>query len=234
MAYTTLLMDADETLLDFKRSEGFALSSTLERYGHTMTADIQHAYHEINRLLWQQLERGLLMRARLKVQRFEELFAYMGVDGIDAATFNNEYMQTLGTRGFMLDGALDLLKELSASYDIHIITNGTASVQHTRLADSGMLAYVKHVFISEEVGADKPSPRFFEHVLQALGQPDKRDLLIIGDSPTSDIRGGMLSGIDTCWFNPDKAACPDGIMPTMQVSSYQELRNVLGQFRSFQ
>jgi FMN phosphatase YigB (HAD superfamily) len=90
-----------------------------------------------------------------------------------------------------------------------------------------MLPYVKQVFISEEVGADKPSPLFFEHVLQALGQPDKRELLIIGDSPTSDIRGGMLSGIDTCWFNPDGAVCPDGITPTMQVSSFEELRAVL-------
>ncbi|MBQ3094499.1 MAG: YjjG family noncanonical pyrimidine nucleotidase [Clostridia bacterium] len=227
MAYTTLLMDADETLLDFKRSEGFALSTTLARYGYTMTDEIQHAYHEINRLLWQQLEQGLILRARLKVQRFEELFRFMGVDNVDAATCNDEYMHTLGTRGFMLDGALDLLKELSVSYDIHIITNGTASVQHTRLADSGMLPFVKQVFISEEVGADKPSPRFFEHVLQALGQPDKRDLLIIGDSPTSDIRGGMLSGIDTCWFNPDGNVCPDGIVPTMQVTSFEELRAVL-------
>ncbi len=227
MRYTTLLMDADETLLDFCRSEGFALSDTLAKYGITMTPAIQHAYHEINRSLWQQLERGEILRERLKVQRFEELFDRIGADGIDAAAFNEQYMTTLGTRGFMLDGALELVQTLSQRYRICIITNGSASVQHTRLADSGMLPYVNGVFISQEIGADKPSPVFFNAVLDALGNPDKRELLIIGDSLTSDIRGGCLSGIDTCWYAPHGDMPPADIEPTYIVRSFGELLSLL-------
>ncbi|MBE6763067.1 MAG: noncanonical pyrimidine nucleotidase, YjjG family [Ruminococcaceae bacterium] len=227
MRYTTLLMDADETLLDFCRSEGFALSDTMEKHGITMTPEIQHTYHEINRLLWQQLERGEIVRSRLKVQRFEELFEAIGASHIDAASFNEQYMQTLGTRGFVLDGAVGLVKALSEHYRICIITNGTASVQHTRLADSGLLPYINGVFISQEIGADKPSVAFFDAVLAALGHPDKSELLIIGDSLTSDIRGGLLSGIDTCWFAPNGGEPPSDIAPLYTVRSYDELLSML-------
>ncbi len=227
MKYTALLMDADETLLDFCRSEGFALSDTLAKHGITMTAEMQSAYHRINRLLWQQLERGEIVRERLKVQRFEELFETIGAVGMDAAAFNEQYMMTLGKRGFLLDGALELVKTLSQHYRICIITNGTASVQHTRLADSGLLPYVDGVFISQEIGADKPSPVFFDAVLSALGDPDKRELLVIGDSLTSDIRGGLLSGIDTCWYAPHGEMPPTDILPTYTVRSYTELLSML-------
>ena len=227
MAYSILLMDADETLLDFRKSEGFALQTALAGHGITMTADIHDRYHEINRVLWQRLERGEIERARLKVQRFEELFAYLGVAHLDAAAFNAEYMTILGTKGFMLDGALELLAELSQHYTVYIITNGSASVQHVRLADSGMLPFVKDVFISEEIGADKPSPAFFEPVLAAIGNPDKRELLVIGDSLTSDIRGGNNVGIDTCWYAPHGEEAPADITPTVTVRSYDELRKFL-------
>ncbi len=225
--YTTLLMDADETLLDFCRSEGFALNDTLSRYGIAMTDAIQETYHEINRLLWQQLERGEIVRERLKVQRFEELFATIGANDIDAAVFNAQYMQTLGTRGFVLDGAVELVRDLSKTYRLCIITNGTASVQHTRLADSGLLPYIHRVFISQEIGADKPSPAFFEAVLSALDHPDRSELLVIGDSLTSDIRGGILSGIDTCWYAPSGQQAPPEIQPTYTVRSFEALRDLL-------
>lgn len=227
MKYTTLLMDADETLLDFCRSEGFALEATLALHGIEMTPSVQSAYHEINRLLWQKLEMGEIRRERLKVQRFEELFDVIGAVGIDAAQFNEQYMQTLGTRGFVLEGAVELVRRLSERFRICIITNGTASVQHTRLADSGLLPYVNGVFISQEIGADKPSPVFFDAVLTALGNPDKHELLIIGDSLTSDIRGGLLSGIDTCWFAPHGGQAPTDIVPTYVVHSYTELLSLL-------
>ena len=227
MKYKTLLLDADETLLDFCRSEGFALETTLASHGIAMTTAIHETYHEINRLLWQQLERGEILRERLKVQRFEELFESIGAVGINAAAFNEAYMQTLGTKGFLLDGALELVKTLSKSYRLCIVTNGTASVQHTRLADSGFLPYFEYVFISQEIGADKPSPLFFDAVMQTLGYPDKSELLIIGDSLTSDIRGGITAGIDACWYAPHGRVAPPECLPTYTVRSYEELLSLL-------
>ena len=136
-------------------------------------------------------------------------------------------MNILSTKGFMLDGALELLTELSKTYAIYIITNGSASVQHVRLADSGMLPLVRNVFISEEVGADKPSTVFFDRVLEAIGNPDKREILIIGDSLSSDIRGGINVGIDTCWYAPSGEIAPADTQPTVTVRSYDELRKFL-------
>lgn len=226
--YTTLLMDADETLLDFERSEQFALFHTLKaRLGVTLTEEMRLCYHRINATLWRKLERGELTRDRLRTLRFEEWFAACSLAADDAAAFNAEYMQAIGLKGYVLDGALELLEKLSKRYAIHIITNGTACVQHTRLADSGLLPFVDRVFISEEIGADKPSPAFFDYVLSTIGSPLKEEILIIGDSPTSDIRGGMLSGIDTCWFDPHGATLPADIVPTTRVSSYDDLLNLL-------
>ncbi len=225
--YNTLLMDADETLLDFRRSEGYALERTLKAHGVTMTTAIHDDYHAINGTLWKQLETGAITRERLKLERFERLFESVGLRGTDAAAFNAAYMETLGGTGFLLDGALELLQALSASFRICLITNGTASVQHTRLQHSGILPFLSDVFISEEIGADKPSEIFFERVLKALGDPDKSELLVIGDSLTSDIDGGNRIGIDTCWYNPFRAAHPAHITPTVQVASFDELRALL-------
>ncbi len=223
--YDVLLMDADETLLDFRRSEGYALETMLRKHGVTMTPEIHDRYHEINRVLWQQLERGEIVRERLKVVRFEQLFAEINLNGVDAAAFNAAYMQTLSTKGFMLDGALDLLKTLHERYPIYIITNGSASVQHVRLVDSGMLPYVDGVYISEEVGADKPSPVFFDRVCESIGITDRSKALVIGDSLTSDILGGIQSGIDTCWFNP--FGMTTQLSPTYIVSSYEKILEIL-------
>lgn len=227
MSYTILLMDADETLLDFRRSEGFALEHTLQSCGVAMTPAIHDAYHEINRVLWQQLERGEIARSALRTLRFERLFAQIGLQGVDADAFNTAYMQTLGGTGFLLPGALELLRDLHARFKVYLITNGTASVQHTRLAHSGMLPFLHGVFISEEVGADKPSERFFEHVLSSIGSPDKREVLVIGDSLTSDVEGGRRMGLDTCWYAPDPAASANGIEPMYRVASFDELRSLL-------
>lgn len=226
MKYTTLLMDADETLLDFCRSEGYALATTLASHGVAMTPAMQESYHAINATLWQQLERGEITRDRLKVERFERFLLSIGLQ-TDAAAFNAVYMAAIGEKGFVLEGATALLQTLSTRFRIAIITNGTASVQHTRLVDSGLLPFIDDLFISEEVGADKPSTIFFDRVLSALGNPDKSSLLIVGDSLTSDIRGGLLSGIDTCWYNPSHKSHPADITPTMQVGSYDELAAIL-------
>lgn len=223
--YEILLMDADETLLDFRRSEGYALETELKNVGVTMTSAIHDTYHEINRVLWQQLERGDITRDRLKVVRFEQLFAHIGLNGVDAAAFNTAYMQTLSTKGFMLEGAMDCLKALSGRYDVYIITNGSASVQHVRLADSGMLPFVKGVFISEEVGADKPSAVFFDRVCEQIGLDDRSKALVIGDSLTSDMLGGIRSGFDTCWYSP--TAQTTDLPVTYTVDSYEKLLALL-------
>ncbi len=227
MRYSTLLMDADETLLDFCKSEAFALEATFAQYGLGYEPLVRERYHEINRVLWQQLERGEIRRERLKVKRFEDLFSLCGVAHVDASAFNADYMRTLGTRGFMLPGALSFLEDCAKQYDVYIITNGSASVQHTRLKDSGMLPFVRAVFISEEIGADKPSRAFFDYVLDHIRETDKSRLLVIGDSLTSDIRGGRQAGLDTCWYQPDVSCDSGDETPTMRAATYAELRKIL-------
>lgn len=221
--YTTLLIDADETLLDFCRSERKALGEALAAAGIAITEDIYQTYHAVNSRLWKKLETGELLRSRLKVQRFEELFAYIGCTGQNAAAVNENYMQRLACYGFLLDGAMQTVKRLSERYAIYIITNGSACVQHTRLEDSGLLPFVKGVFVSEEVGADKPSKAYFSYVFSHIEECDRQRILVIGDSLTSDIRGGLLAGLDTCWYNPGGFVGRADINPTFEVRSFDEL-----------
>ncbi len=225
--YTTLLMDADETLLDFCRSERKALGEALAQAGIEITDDIYETYHRINRLLWQKLETGELLRSRLKVKRFEQLFAYIGCTDRSPELMNEDYMKRLSRYGFLLDGAKETVEKLSKQYTIYIITNGSTCVQHTRFENSGLLPFIKDVFVSEEVGADKPSRDYFEHVLSHVEESDRERILVIGDSLTSDIRGGVLAGLDTCWYNPRGLAYPKEHAPTFEIRSFEALRKWL-------
>jgi len=202
MRYPIILLDADRTLFDFDKAEACALSETLARCGAPGEAAMAR-YREINHAYWARLERGEIEKSVMLVRRFEDFFGGYGL-APDCAAVNAEYLATLGTFAFLIPGALELCRNLhEKGHRLCIVTNGTAAANQTRLRDSGLEPYFDGVFISEVVGAEKPSPRFFDAVFAALGHPAKDDCIIVGDSLMSDIRGGRQAGIATCWFNPE-------------------------------
>lgn len=223
--YKTLIIDADDTLFDFKASEKMALQITLEGYGVTCDEETYELYRQINMEHWNDLELGKTTQAILKYKRFEDLFNILKVDA-DVEKVADEYLENLSQQGIILDGAHDLVEALSKKYSIYIITNGITSVQRGRFQHASIMAFVKAIVISEEAGANKPNPQIFQYWDSLYGPFERSETLIIGDSLSSDIQGGINYGIDTCWFNPELHET-HLVKPTYTVDSYEAIKNLL-------
>lgn len=225
--YTWLLFDADGTLLDFEKAERSALIAALADHGVTADQAVITTYSAINDAVWKKIETGEFDRANLNRVRFSRLAERFGFT-YDADQLGRDYFACMAKQGHLIDGALELCRALKAHYSLCIITNGTASVQHGRMDGTPLLACMDGFFISQELGAEKPSPAFFDAVAAAIPGFDRARALVIGDSLSSDIAGGIAAGIDTCWYNPAGKTAPAHRTPTYTVSNYDELRALLG------
>lgn len=224
MKYDILLFDADGTLLDFDKAEDEALKQTLLEHGLPYTPAISGRYHEINDSFWKLLEQGKITREFLQARRFAQFLEELGSE-TEPALFNRRYRNNLGKCAHLLPGAFSLCEKLCKRYSMAIVTNGASEVQHRRLAASGLAPLFQKVYISEEIGWQKPDKRFFDFVFSDFPVPDPRRVLIIGDSLTSDVQGGRNAGIDTCWFCPSQSRSSHAA--TYQVSDYRELAELL-------
>ncbi|MBR6708321.1 MAG: YjjG family noncanonical pyrimidine nucleotidase [Clostridia bacterium] len=226
MKYKWLLFDADGTLLDFEKAERISLAEALKSQGIDADEKIISTYSEINAAIWREIERGTFERKNLNVVRFSRLAEYFGFT-LDAARMGEEYFSLMSHQGHLIDGALELCRDLAQYYSLQMVTNGTDFIQHGRLDGTPLLACFSGLFISQEIGAEKPSTAFFDAVERAIPGFDRSRALVIGDSLTSDIAGGINAGIDTCWYNPKGKAAPAGIDITYTVADYAELRHLL-------
>ncbi|MGD0751423.1 MAG: YjjG family noncanonical pyrimidine nucleotidase [Anaerolineales bacterium] len=201
MSYLWLLFDADDTLFDYPLAEAKALRSTFEHFGQVYRSQYLQIYQIFNRLVWEEFERGETSAAELRLNRFRLLFDEIGIP-LYPQDFSQNYLENLAHASDLFPGVADVLKTLSGHYHTAMVTNGLKDVQRPRLQHSAISSFIEKVFISEEMGVAKPAGGFFEAVFREIGFPPKAEVLIIGDSLTSDIQGGISYGIDTCWFNP--------------------------------
>ena len=222
MKYKTVLFDADGTLLDFLKSEDEAVREAMAKNGITPTDAMVHRYSEINLSLWKRLERGEIAKDVLLYHRFE-LFAEEFGFTLDAQKMAQDYMYSLSAKGYVLDGAKELLEKLKDKVEIYIVTNGVAFIQRERYVRSGLQDLILGVFISEEVGCEKPNLQYFEYVAKHIPNFDPEQTLIVGDSLTSDMRGGIDFGIDTCWYNPEQREVPSDMKLTFVASNFDEI-----------
>ena len=220
-----ILFDLDETLLDFKRSESRALSNMLKHIGVEPTEKVISRYSEINKSRWKLLEQGLLTRQQVKESRYEILFAELGVD-YSAAEATAYYEGQLSQKGFMFPDTIRLLETLHGRYRMYIVSNGGSNEQSGRLLDSGIGKYFEDIFISEDAGAEKPSREFFDYCFGRRPEIEADETVIIGDSLTSDIQGGINAGVRTIWFNPDDLQAAD-IHPDYEVKTLMEIPALL-------
>ncbi len=214
MRYDTILLDADGTLLDFARSEREAVGQTMTAFGIDPTEERIRAYSAINDSLWKALERGEIEKQVLLWQRFDLFLTHFGLPGDEARarSMAEHYMHALSQKGYLLEGALELCRALYGKARLYIVTNGVKFIQEGRYAISGLGAYMDGIFISEAVGAEKPSPAYFAYVAEHIPDFDPSRTLMVGDSLTSDIKGGVGYGLDTCWYNPK------GLAPTAELA----------------
>jgi 2-haloacid dehalogenase len=222
--YRIFLFDADETLFDYKKAERTALEAAFAKFCLPFTEQTRRDYREINNGFWKAFERSEVTKEELQRLRFSQLFEKYGVT-CDPDAFNREYLNGLSRGTDLLDGAVSLCRYLfEQGKKLYLITNGISDVQKRRMAHSEIGDYFSGLFISEEIGYAKPHPGYFAAVWSALGNCPKEEILIIGDSLTSDIKGGENAGIDTCWMNPEGAVPDAAIVPTYDIRALEEIR----------
>ena len=226
MRYNTILFDIDGTLMDFKRSEQDALQKTFLDHGYPFDAAIEAAYQRINQALWAKLERGEVDRETLCKTRFGRLFCEVGIEG-DGVAFNDEYLQNLGHGYYLMPHAEEVVRRLSEDFSLCVVTNGITKTQQNRMAGTGLNRYFQDVFVSEQVGCQKPMRAFFDAVFARIGEEKRSSSLIVGDSLTSDIQGGNNAGIDTVWYNPRGEKNQLGVRITHEIADLRELYTVL-------
>ena len=222
--YEYILIDADNTLFDFDRSEREALLVTFEQFNIKLGEDDIVEYHHINDGLWKKLERGETTREKLKIQRFSDFISHLGIDNVDASVAAERYILNLSEQSFLLDGAYDLCLRISAKYPLYLITNGITVVQKKRFSRSSISSFFKDIFISEEMGVTKPDAGYFRKVAETVGESDPGKYLVIGDSLSSDIQGAINFGCDSVLLS--KSRITDK-RPTYIVSELSEIDRVL-------
>ena len=226
--YKYLLWDIDGTVRDFLASEAYAIRFLFGKYNLGECSDeMLEMYSGINAKYWRMLERGELTKKEILVGRFREFFEKYGIDTSIAEKFNLEYQVTLGDHIEFVGNAKEILLSQKGKYVIAAVTNGTKVAQEKKLRQSGLDKIFDNIFISEDVGYEQPDEKYFDFVFEKLEISDKKDVLIIGDSLTSDMKGGFLAGIDTCWFNP--AANPNtlDIPVTYEIDTLDKLQYIL-------
>ena len=228
MAVKAILWDVDGTLLDFAAAEKAAVQKLFIEFGLGECTDGMVArYSAINDAYWKRLERGEITKAEVLVGRYRDFFSEIGVDPSLAETFNARYQVALGDTVVYRDDSLEIVKALHGKVKQYVVSNGTVIAQTRKLERSGLGRWMDGIFLSEQLGAEKPSPRFFEQVFAALPDIPKEDMLIVGDSLTSDMQGGLNAGVPTCWYNPQSLPRPADMAIAFEIQNLQQIYELL-------
>lgn len=224
--YEVILFDADETLFDFTKGQKEALIKTLEFYDIPPSEEIIGLYRTINNATWQRFERNEINWDDLRKIRFTRLFDELGLshDGLEA---NHYFLTNLANGGHLLPGAKELCEKLSKTHTLYIVTNGFSMVQHKRFENSEIKPCFADIFVSEDIGYQKPQREYFDYVFEKIPSVDKKNILLVGDSLTSDILGANNAGINSCWFNPNQKENQTNASCTYEINTLTELIEIV-------
>lgn len=226
MKFTWLFFDADDTLFDYPRAEREALFSAFQELDLPAVPELLPVYQKINQQLWRQFEQGLINPVELREIRFTRVLDHFGMRA-DIQELSRRYLANLAKGAYLIEGAQEMLSVLKGRFRMGLITNGLPEVQRPRLARSTIADYFSFMAISEEIGAAKPDPRYFQAALRLAGNPDPGTVLVIGDNPGSDIRGGAQSNLATLWYNPGGLEADPRWPATFQVRTLSQIPPLL-------
>lgn len=227
MSYKLFLFDLDDTLLDFKESEKLSFSSVMHSFGiQTDMTTLFSRYQIENRKLWTDFERGLVTQEFLKVERFRRALEPLQT-GIDPHSVAKRYLEALPESVVLIDGAVEICRELSEMGEVGIVTNGISGVQNQRISKSALEPYISFICVSEDSGYAKPDVRFFDYTHSLRPHVQKNEMIVIGDRLETDILGAHNFGTDSCWFNPKNENIVGTVKPKYEVQRLSELRRFL-------
>ena len=221
-----LMLDLDDTILDFHKAERIAIAKTIRDFGVEPTEEVLSRYHVINKWHWEQLELGTMTREEVLVGRFAVLFGELGVT-VDPVTVARTYEKNLSIGHYFLPGAEEAVDALHKKYRLFLTSNGTASVQKGRMTSANLYRFFEKVFVSQEIGHNKPAKAYFDACFAQIPGFDPAKAMIVGDSLSSDILGGINAGIRTCWVNPAHSTPKNGIVPDYEIEALSQLEALL-------
>lgn len=224
--FEILLIDLDDTVFDFQKQEYVAIRKTLRDAGLEPTEEVCARYSRINDWHWKQLEKGVMTRDEVLHGRFRVLFSEMGMDA-DPSQTALAYMENLGSGHYYLPGAEEAIRSLGRKYRVFLASNGTAGVQNRRIQSAGLDKFVEGIFISQDIGVNKPGKGYFDYCFAHIPDFDINKVLMVGDSLSSDILGGQNAGIPTCWVAPKEKVCTLEKQPDFRIESITELEALL-------
>lgn len=226
MKYEILLFDADNTILDFDKAEEQALGRAFAECGLHFDDNVLQVYRKNNLRQWQLFEQGKLTKNEVIINRFAETFKELGLT-VKFDKASELYEEYLHIGFFVVNHAKDVLQKLQNVCRLYLVTNGVKTIQDSRMKGSGMEKYFIKRFVSEEVGYPKPQKEFFDYCFERISDFDKSRALIIGDSLTSDIQGGVNAEIDTCWFNPNHIVNSSNMTPNYEIDDLRQLTSIV-------
>ena len=220
-----LFLDLDDTILDFHKAERIAIAKTIRDFGVEPTEEILARYHVINKWHWEQLELGKLTRAEVLENRFKMLFSELGVE-VNPTQVARTYEKNLSIGHYFLPGAEGAVDALSKKYRLFLASNGTASVQKGRMTSANLYRFFEKVFVSQEIGFNKPSKDYFDACFAQIPGFDRDKALMVGDSLSSDIKGGINAGMRTVWVNPGHLES-GSVKPDYEIEALSQLEGLL-------
>ena len=221
-----VLLDLDNTLIDFNECARHSIIKSFEKHGFTYTEETFKTFIAENVKIWKRLEKGEITKSDLRANRWNIILGKLGID-YDGTIIEEEFEKGVAQGAYAVEGAYELLDYLYPKYELYIVSNGFRFVQESRLKIGDFRKYFKEIFLSEDIGIQKPAKEFFDYCFEKLGNPKKEDVVLIGDSISADIIGGLNYGIDSVWFNKNDDELPENIKPSYIVKHLDEIQNIL-------
>lgn len=223
---TNVLIDVDNTLLDFNKCAEEAIKICFSKWNIAYSDKVFPVFLEVNDSLWQKIETGEMDKKTLYQLRWKTIFEKLGID-INGPVFEQEFRNVFSDSKEAVDGAYEILDYLSKKYAVSVASNASYRQQIKRLTNADMMKYLTNIFNSEQIGYPKPEKKFFDACFERLGNIPKEEVIIIGDSLSADIDGGAAYGIKTLWFNYAEISVPKNVKSDFIVNSLEEIKNIL-------
>lgn len=221
-----VLLDLDNTLIDFNECARHSIINIFEELGFDYTEKVFETFIAENIKIWKMLEKGEITKAELRANRWNIILGKLGID-YDGTIIEEKFENGVAQGAYAVEGAYELLDYLQPKYELYIVSNGFRYVQESRLKIGDFRKYFKDIFLSEDIGIQKPAKEFFDYCFEKLGKPGKENIILIGDSLSADIMGGLNYGIDSVWFNKNKDSLPENIKPTYIVDRLCDIEKIL-------